>query len=215
MRLRTIRGGQDSKPLKREDQLRLLATQASGGNQAALRELLRSVSPAMLRVARRMVGANGNLAEDVMQESLLALVDALDRFRGTCTFTHFACRITVLTGMNVRRREATWQRHRESHYELLTAPGAPPPDDVAELHARAQALRSLLDDLPPADAEVIALHYIAEHTSTEIASLCGLPLETVRTRLKAARRRLRASVGARLDLVERDDRVEGDHNATQ
>lgn len=207
--LHAIRGGRASVPLSQDDQLRNLAQRAAAGDAPSLRSLLRAVAPAMLRVARKTVGTDGGIAEDVVQESLLVLSEALTSFRGESTFTHFACRITVLCGMNARRREGSWRRLSQVHQDDLPQPQMREADEAVVTHARAEALRRLLEELPRAQAEVIALHYIAEYTSNEIAELVDMPLETVRTRLKAARRRLRECAGTSmdLDLVDRGNNV--------
>jgi RNA polymerase sigma-70 factor (ECF subfamily) len=60
------------------------------------------VTPHLLRVVRRVLGPEHPDVEDVAQESAFALMDALPRHRGECTILHFACRVALLTAMNVR-----------------------------------------------------------------------------------------------------------------
>lgn len=199
--LSPIRGGASPKPLSRNDQLRELTEKAMAGDHSSLRSLLRAVCPAMLRVARKVVGTEGGLAEDVVQEALIGVVDALPRYRKTCTVTHFACRIAVLCGMNARRRESTWQRIKETHRDEIHSPSAAP---AAREDAKVVALHEILGELPSSHAEIIALHYVAEYTSAEIAELVDAPLETVRTRLKAARKNLRRQLNSHLMLSEGD-----------
>jgi DNA-directed RNA polymerase specialized sigma24 family protein len=47
--------------------------------------------------------------------------------------------------------------------------------------------RELCDALPPVQAEALALHCVLGYTMNEVASICGAPLETVRSRLRTAR----------------------------
>jgi RNA polymerase sigma-70 factor (ECF subfamily) len=68
-------------------------------------------------------------------------------------------------------------------------------------------LRQLLSDLPELQAEVLALHTMLGYTVEETAQVTGAPVNTVRSRLRAALAALRLAVledGTRLEIV-RDD----------
>jgi RNA polymerase sigma-70 factor (ECF subfamily) len=62
------------------------------------------------------------------------------------------------------------------------------------------ALRHAIAALPELDRDVFLLREIAGLRYDEIAAACELPLETVRSRLHQARRALRTSLGAELDV---------------
>jgi RNA polymerase sigma-70 factor (ECF subfamily) len=110
---------------------------------------------------------------------------------------HFACRVAVHTAMNARRHA----RHRTRH----TPPVAPedldecpdtspsPAEAVASARRRA-ALRELLDELPAAQAEVLALHVVLGYSVEETAAVTRAPHNTVRSRLRTALASLRDRV---------------------
>ena len=180
------------------DALAALADAAARGERAAVRTFLVSIGPQLLRVVRRVLGAEHPEVDDVLQESAFAVIDALPRRRRESTVLHFSCRIAVLTAMNVRRREATRKRHAVRADDLDVdelATDAPGPDIAASEQGSVQLIHTLLDSLPLAQAEVLALHCVLGYTLPEIAESSDVPLETVRSRLRAAKRALRELLG--------------------
>ncbi|MGC8635083.1 MAG: RNA polymerase sigma factor [Candidatus Limnocylindrales bacterium] len=63
--------------------------------------------------------------------------------------------------------------------------------------AREIALREALRALPPAQRAAIVLHLYAGYSVQETAELLGVPLETLRSRLRLARARLREALADR------------------
>ncbi len=179
------------------DALAALAKSAVAGDRAAVRTFLVTVGPHLLRVVRRVLGANHPEVDDVTQESAFAVMDALPRHRGESTVLHFVCRVAVLTAMNVRRRDAAQKRYsqREHDLEVELFPGSlPAPDAGLSAQSSAQIVRELLDALPLQQADVLALHCVLGYTVPEIAESVGVPLETVRSRLRLAKQAVRERV---------------------
>jgi len=178
-----------------EDPLAPLVERARAGDRAAVHALVVSIGPALLRVARQVLGPAHPEVPDVAQEAALGVLRRLDTFRGECSMQHFACRVAVLTGMNVRRRERSqrFKAQRASELELAEA-SAGTPEHRMLAQRTADALRALLDELPAPQAEVLCLHHMAGLTAIEIATLGGVPVETVRSRLRLGRKALMARV---------------------
>jgi len=179
-----------------EDELLPLARAAIDGDELALRTLLTTVGPSILRVVRRVIGGSHPDVEDVAQECAVEFVNALRRFRGESSIRHFAARVALRTAMNARRR----QRAAKRNHGILdtmdadeTAGDDAPPDALAASRASVQLARELCDALPPAQAEALALHCVLGYTMSEVASICGAPLETVRSRLRTAKAALVAN----------------------
>jgi RNA polymerase sigma-70 factor (ECF subfamily) len=152
-----------------------------------------TVVPRLLRVVRRVLGAGHPDLEDVTYEAAHAVVSALPRFRGDGTVLHFACRVAVLTAMNVRRREAAEKRACSvaggdpEHCADL----APSPEQTTSAASLAPLVREMLSELPETLAETLTLHVVLGYTIAEIAQSSGAPVETVRSRLRLAKRALR------------------------
>jgi len=175
---------------KTTDALEPLLQEALAGNELALRTLVRAVSPKMLAVVRRLLGAHHPDVEDVAQEAAVAFVAALPRFQKNCSLMHFACRIAVQQGLSYRRAKATTKRgalsRSDAAIEELAGPERHPEQQLCDRQA-AQAVRDLLKRLPPPQAEVLVLHAVAGFTIEEIANNTQTPTETVRSRLRLAR----------------------------
>lgn len=197
--LRLIPGYRRSDPPSpegRRDDLAELARVVTDGDKAALRTFLAQVVPQLLRVARRVLGPEHPDLEDVAYEAAYAVVEGLPRFRGEGTVLHFACRVAVLTAMNVRRRDAAQKRARVGAAcdpDSIDAK-ARDPEEQALLGALSPIVRELLDTLPEALAEALALHVMLGYTVQEVAEQTGAPLETVRSRLRLAKQALRKRV---------------------
>jgi RNA polymerase sigma-70 factor (ECF subfamily) len=218
--LRLLRGGLETRPDsaqnpqaehavaplgRAEDPLRPLAAAAAAGDRGAQRTLLVAVGPSLLRVVRGVLGSQHPDVEDTLQEAMVSLHLALVGFRGECTTLHFACRIAVQTALNARRRSGYRTRH---------TPGADPaelaelardersPGEAIDAAALRNALRGLLAELPPAQAEVLALHVLLGHTVDETAQTIAVPRDTVRSRLRAALTALRRHVQEQPALLE-------------
>jgi len=172
------------------DDLAALVVGARRGERDATATLLTTLGPSMLQMVRRVLGANHADVEDVLQESLLALVRALPTFRGDCSTRHFGCRVATLTSLKARRRRLgevaiLAPADGEAAFEAVDE------QDWALSSCRRQVLRRLLDELPAEQAEALTLHYLGGLTVEESARAASVPAETVRSRLRLAKVALR------------------------
>lgn len=197
---RVIPGSRVSEPTPagagRRDELLGLAAAVQRGDAAALSTFLSAILPQLLRVVRSVLGPQHPDLEDVAYEAAYAVVEGLPRFRGEGTVLHFACRVTVLSAMNVRRRDAAQKRALQrvpaelDEVELEE----PNPEDNAQAASLVPIVRELLASLPDTLAEALALHVVLGYTVVEIAESASLPVETVRSRLRLAKLALRKRV---------------------
>jgi RNA polymerase sigma-70 factor, ECF subfamily len=186
------------------DELADLATSAERGDPVALRTLLTTIMPVLLRVVRRVLGQGHPELEDVAYEAAHAVLEGLPRFRREGTFRHYACRVAAFTAINVRRREATEKRsHRREHFDVeLCAAGCPGPEQQALAASLVPIVRELVATLPQILAEALVLHVVLGYTVEEIARACSAPAETVRSRLRLARKALHKRALAHPALLE-------------
>jgi RNA polymerase sigma factor (sigma-70 family) len=176
-----------------EDELWPLAEAAVAGDKVAARTLLTVLGPHLLRVVRRVLGADHPEVEDVAQECALELLSALPRFRHESSVKHFACRVALLSAMNARRRLRARKRDLQHGTEVAAeeVEGSEAlPDAQAASRVSLALLRAVCDELPAAQSEVLALHAALGYTVSEVAAICGVPLETVRSRLRLAKQAL-------------------------
>lgn len=185
------------------DPLAALSDAARRGKSEAMRTLVSSVAPGVLRAVRGVLGGRHPEVEDVAQEALLGFVRALGDFRRECSVLHFACRIAVLSALAAQRRQHT---RAEDHVDaeildLHEDEQASPAERAIEARRRA-ALRELCAELPDPQREALVMHIVLGMTVEETAAACRVPVNTVRSRLRLAKEALRAHIEADVRLRE-------------
>jgi RNA polymerase sigma-70 factor (ECF subfamily) len=184
------------------DQLQSWVVRTRQRDANAARSLLEAVAPAVRSVVQRALGREHPDANDLLQESLLGFVRALDGFRGECSVIHFARRIALFRVLEEQKRRQTQKRAPEALARRDTegAATAEQPAAPDALDARGRGLlRELMYSLRPEQAEALALRHVLDYSVEEIAAATGTPANTVRSRLRLAKQALRAR-------IERDPR---------
>lgn len=143
--------------------------------------------------AQRLLG-DIEAAEDLVQDVFVSLPSAVGRFRGECSLRTFLVSIAVNRAKNHVRAAA---RRRAALARLAREPSPSGGDPEQELVRQELAGRLMLalDALPLEQRVVVVLSEIEERSSTEIATIVGVPDGTVRTRLFHAKRKLRELLG--------------------
>jgi RNA polymerase sigma-70 factor (ECF subfamily) len=180
---------------KREDPLADLAAKALNGCPNAERKLLRKLAPHLNRVVREILGPGGD-SDDCLQEALVAVSNALASFRGDCTFLHFAIRIAIRYAVSARRR-SNFARQRTDRVAQLEKPLIWVDHDsgaTALASRRWTELRTLLARLPAGQARSFALHAVFDYSPKEISAATGVPVNTVRSRIRLAREAMRREI---------------------
>jgi RNA polymerase sigma factor (sigma-70 family) len=180
-----------------------LAREAGGGDARATAELLRQVAPRVSAVVRAVLGAGIGDVDDVIQLALLGFVQALPAFRGECDPTGYACRIAARAAVSARRR-ARAHRATTSPLDETHAPPThePSPDEHAARARRTELLRELLETLPEEQAECLALRVVLGWSLEEVAAASGVPVNTVRSRVRLAKEALRRRIEANPKLQD-------------
>ena len=184
--------------------LERLAQAAQRRDPTALRELLHAVAPQVLGAARAILGAGAADLEDVAQESMIAFFHALPAFRGESSVGHYACRIAARIAIAARRRERQANQRLDEMGRVSAPPGALMSSLDADALAarRRELLRSLLADIPEEQAESLALRVVMGYSMQEVADATGVPLNTVRSRLRLAKEALRKRIEADAGAAE-------------
>ena len=186
----------------REDVLSALAAGTVAGDRGCEGELLRQLTLPIQRLLRRMCDLPE--ADDALQEGLLAVRHALPAFRGDGTVTHFALGVvlkcTLAQRRHLKRRARQEASVAQSEVVLVDAPATPQEDALAR--RRRTALRDLLEFLPGVQAETLALRALGDYSLQQVAEVTGAPLNTVRTRLRLARKALKQRIESDPSLRE-------------
>ncbi len=176
------------------------------GDQAAFLELVARHQPAMLRLARSLLGSHA-VAEEVVQDTWIGVLRGIDKFAGRSSFRTWLLRILVnrarTTGALERRSVAIGDAGpavERSRFDAAGAWMAPPQhwveDSEDRLHAEALAdhLRGALAELPARQREVVMLRDVDGLTSTEVCRVLEITEANQRVLLHRGRSRLRAAL---------------------
>lgn len=164
-----------------------LITRLSRRDQAALAALYERYANLVYSLALRVV-QDGRLAEEVTQDVFMEVWNRPERWDAQKgRFSSWLLTVTRYTAIDRLRGERG--RAEDMPYEdtLSHQPDADPLSAWAE----AEALRPLLAQLPPEQRHMIDLAFFQGLTHSQIAERTGLPLGTVKTRLRTALTHLR------------------------
>jgi RNA polymerase sigma-70 factor (ECF subfamily) len=161
--------------------------------EAALAEVYRRHGGAVHALAQRILGA-GDRADDVTQEVFVALWNRPERFdpaRGSLR----AFLVTIAHGRAVDLLRAESARHGREQ-RTARQPAASGDDLESQIWERAvnAQLKAAVSTLPAGERRVIELAYFGGHTYREVAALLGEPEGTIKGRIRAGLRRLRAAL---------------------
>jgi RNA polymerase sigma factor (sigma-70 family) len=135
---------------------------------------------------------NAAEAEDLLQDVLLKVWLHLSTFRSESSFRTWITRIAVNEALQLFRREQCRRiAYRSYDFNSFASPCELPCQTLANLE-KAQTLRSTVATLPANYREVLILRDFEELSEKETAHSLHLSLTAVKTRLRRARRMLRA-----------------------
>jgi len=165
----------------------------AAGELRAFEALYRLYHPRLTRFVERMTRRTG-LVDEVLNDTLFVVWHRADSFNGSSLVS------TWIFGIAYRKALKALQRFDEpvpdDDGEHAAEPGPGPDQQLghSELHA---ALLHALDGLSPEHRAVVDLTYFHGMDYREIAEIADCPVDTVKTRMFHARRRLRALLPGR------------------
>jgi RNA polymerase sigma-70 factor (ECF subfamily) len=173
-----------------DDDRALLARVAGrdrGAFEALYERYFRRLFGFVFKITRR-----GDLVEEIVQETLLVVWRDATRFDGRSRVSTWILGIAYRRALKVLSGES----HRQAREERVASEAPPPaarPEAEARLFARerADAIWRALAELSPEQRAVVDLTFYEGCSYGEIATVVGCPVNTVKTRMFHARRRLR------------------------
>lgn len=178
-----------------------LARAAAEGETWATTKLLRLVSPRLVSIVRAVLGSNHPDVDDAAQQALIGFVRALPALRGENVIAYGKV-IAVRTAIATRRRARKLAARVEDAFEMDTLPDERPDRVDPAAARRKEALRELLAELPEDQAEALALRVVVGCSLSEVSVYCGVPLNTVRSRVRLAKTKLEARIKSDPVLLE-------------
>lgn len=156
-------------------------------DKAAFGELYDFFGP-RLRAMLARSNCTGAAAEDIVQDVMMRVWHKSDQFDPTrATASAWIYRIARNRHVDIVRRTA-----RPVPEPLkVEDPPEPPPEDRLALETETGRLRAALSRLQPKQRVMVEAAYLGERTHAEISADTGLPLGTVKSRIRLAMDRLR------------------------
>lgn len=179
-----------------------LVERVRAGDEDAFAAVVRQYHARMLRLAESVVGSRA-VADEVVQDTWLAVVRGIERFEGRSSFKTWLFHILLN-----RARSAAGKEHRAQPlavddredrrfnavggWKVPPAPWADEVDDRITAEQLAGRVREMLAELPDAQRQVLILRDIEGIGASEVALLVGVSDSNQRVLLHRARTRLRA-----------------------
>ena len=162
----------------------LLLVQAQAGDRIALASFIRSSQSEVWRFAAHLVDRDE--ADDLTQEVYLRAYRALPAFRGDSSARTWLLAIARRTCMDSLRRHT----RRRALTRRIVAERSPTAD--SQLGATVE-LDGLLAALEPDRRDAFVLTQVLGYSYGEAATICGVPVGTIRSRVARARESLIAA----------------------
>jgi len=177
------------RPLDGEEAARLVTAIAEAGDRQAFARLFAHYAPRLKTFLSRQ-GFVSSDCDDLIQDTMLAVwrkAGQFDAEAGAVSTWIFA----ICRNLGIDRRRRVARRRRDD--DLPMSDVDPSPSAEGEIITREDEtrVRRALDRLPTEQADVIALSFFSQSPQTEIARALGIPLGTVKSRVRLAMNRLR------------------------
>lgn len=172
-----------------------LIRRSAGGDRDAFTQLYDTLAPRVFGLILRVLVDRAQ-SEEVLQEVFLEVWQSAARFapkkgQGRTWVLTIAHRRAI---DRVRSAQAGSDRDvRAGLRDLASAPASVA--DEVESRMEAEQVASALRQLPEAQREALALAYYGGYSQSEIATITGSPLGTVKTRMRDGLTRLRTHWG--------------------
>ncbi len=207
-------------PENRDTDSELPAREAEGqlihslrkGEDSGFDTLVRSYGSQVLAIARRYLQSEADAA-DCFQDTFVAIFQSIDSFQQRSSFRHWVRSVTVNQCLMKRRKR---QRRREDSIEHMLpdfddrghrvdVTGPRENSGIAEsldAEQMRRILREKIDNLPEDHRLVLLLRDIDGYSTAETASILGIKVNAVKTRLHRARSALKFMLEPVLEQVD-------------
>ncbi len=170
----------------------LIVAIAAARDMVAFEALFREFGP-RIRAYLLKLTRDGQAAEDLLQETMLAIwrkAEQFDPARGQASAWIF----TIARNIWID----AWRKQKRPAFDpddpALVPAAEPEASDVLEQKRNGAALHEALKTLPEEQIELIRLSFFDEASHSTIAARLGLPIGTVKSRIRLAFGRLRAAL---------------------
>jgi RNA polymerase sigma-70 factor (ECF subfamily) len=188
-----------------DSQLLQVVRGAAAHDPRAVERLFTNLLPRVRNLVRYLVRGDRDV-DDLSQDALVAVLRGLSSYRADGGFYAWADRVvarSVFAALKRRTQNSLSQLDKVQLDQLDSAEGTPDTDFMLR-----RQLAALLDQLPLEQRTTLVLRYVLGFSTKEIAREWDVPEETVRSRLRLAKSRLRR-------MLETDTEIAGDHSLAE
>lgn len=181
----------DERPRNKVEWAQLIGRVAAQRDLDAFKALFEHFAPRIKGLLLR-AGASADEAEEIAQETMASVWRKAELFDST-TAGAAAWIFTIARNLRIdaaRRAARTVRVDHDAEQEYLVDPAESPESSISRVEETSKVNAALLR-LSPEQSEVIRLSFIEERPHSEIAEKLGLPLGTVKSRIRLAMNRLR------------------------
>lgn len=183
-----------------------LVAKLRAGDEAAFAALVRAHHGSLVRLAMSIVGSRA-LADEVVQDTWLAVVRGVGAFEGRSSLRTWLFRILVNRARTTAGKERRADTLGDVDSDRFDATGvwASPPvpwadqvDDRLVAEQLAPLARTAIDTLPDAQRQVLLLRDVEGLPAAEVADILGVTDGNQRVLLHRARAKVRSELEAKL-----------------
>jgi RNA polymerase sigma-70 factor (ECF subfamily) len=175
------------------DPERILVASAAAGSRDAFDELVVRHQMRIYKLARMLTGGDAD-AEDLVQETFVRAFRGIGRFRGESSFNTWLHRIAlnvIKSYLSRRSRQVQIAPSPPGDESDALVDRVPSNEDLETATVQRDAIDRALATLPEELRLLVTLRDVQGLEYHEIATLVGLPIGTVESRVFRARQRLR------------------------
>lgn len=169
-----------------------LIARARAGDSEAFTGLVDRHGGRLYTMLLRLSGNDCALAEDLLQEAFIRAWERLDQFDGRSAFGTWLYRLARNRALDLLERRRPG-RLPEGHDAASTTPS---PVEAVAGSDLSTAVHRALDTLPTATRELLLLREFQGLDQESLATLLGIPVGTVKSRLHRARADLKTALSA-------------------
>ena len=174
--------------------LSALYVRVQGGDQAAFAELYDAIAPMVFGAVKRVLRDHA-MSEEVTQEVFVELWKSAARFDPTRgVVSTWAVTMARRRAIDRVRSEQS-QRNRVEHLGRRRPDVEEATDDTVVAALDAERVSRALAELPSDQRQIIQLAFIDGYSHSDIADQLGLPLGTVKGRVRGGLQRLSGKLG--------------------
>ena len=179
-------------PSASEDDLDLIR-RVVGRDRQAFETLYQRYSPVVYRYLWKLIRQRESV-EEALNDVMMVVWETASRFNGTSRLSTWILGIAYNKALKARAKSARFDTEAREAEPYGVEPSGP--EDAWADRELASAVAQAIDNLPPEQGAVVELTYYHDLSYAEIAKIVGCPVNTVKTRMLHARRRLASMFAA-------------------